>query len=222
MSVIHRCQQGSPEWVALRLGKPTASRFDMLMTPGGKPSDSAVRLRNELIAEYLIGEPIDGESSGFMERGSKLEERAVAFYEMQRDVDVERVGFISTDDGRAGCSPDGLVGENVGVEIKCPSAAVHVGYMLDGAGNKYRAQVQGSLMISEREFWDFLSFHPTMPPALVRCVRDEPFIKTLRAVLDEFCDRLAAAREELLARDIKPLPLKMSYAEARDFYVGAG
>ena len=205
MSIVFPCEQGSMEWLRLRAGLPTASRFDMLMTPKGKPSESATRLRNELLAEYLLGEPLVSEDiSQFMSRGKELEEGAFDFYEMHQEVDVQRVGFIMRDDKRSGCSPDGLVGDNGGLELKCPSPAVHIGYLLDGAGDKYRAQVQGCLFVAEKEYWDFLSYHPTLPPVLVRCHRDEPFIKALSSILDAFCDHLDAMKEDLKRRGYSP------------------
>jgi hypothetical protein len=206
MSIVFPCKQGSAEWVRLRLGLPTASRFDMLITPKGKPSESATRLRNTCLAEWLLGESLDEDSSQFMLRGTGLEEDAFRFYELREQMDVQQVGFIMRADRRSGCSPDGLVGENGGLELKCPSPAVHIGYLLDGAGDKYRAQVQGGLWVAEKEFWDFLSYHPTLPPVLVRCYRDEPFIKALTSILDAFCDHLDAMKEELKRRGFEPAP----------------
>jgi len=197
--------QGSKAWFDARIGLPTASQYSRILTPRTmKVSEQAVGYRNELLAEWLLGEPLDTGEFQFTERGSSLEEGAYRFYEMQREVDVDRVGFLLRDDRRTGCSPDGLVGTDGQVEIKCPAAATHVGYLLDGGGEKYRAQIQGGLYISGRPWCDFLSYHPTLPPAMVRFQRDEPFIRALEAVLNEFCDRLATAQAELAARGYQP------------------
>lgn len=215
--------QGSAAWIAARLGIPTASMYSKIITQKTmKLSESSTGYRDVLLAEWLLGEPMDTGDFTFTERGTRLETQARAFYEMQRDVEVDEVGFLLTDDRRTGGSPDGLVGDDGMVEIKVPSAPVHVGYLLDGGGDKYRAQMQGNLWISGREWIDFLSYNPLLPPALVRYRRDEPFIKALSGAVSEFCDRLAAAREEFLSRDIKPLPPKMSYQEERKLYVGVG
>lgn len=197
--------QGSKAWSDARLGIPTASQFSRIITQKTlKVSESATGYRNELLAEWLLREPLDGGDFDFTQRGTALERGARKFYEMAREVEVDSVGLLLRDDRRCGGSPDGLVGTDGGLEIKCPSAAVHVGYLLGGESDKYRAQIQGNIWIAERAWWDFLSYHPTLPPALVRCHRDERFIAALAQAVDEFCDRLAAAKEELIARGYEP------------------
>lgn len=188
MILLNEFQQGSAEWVRVRLGIPTASQFDRIITPTGKPSSAVDKYAHELIAEQLLGEPLKDASSGFMERGTLNEERAASYYELQRDVDTVPVGFIMRDDRRAGASPDRLVGEDGLLEIKVPAANTHIGYLLDDKGIGYKCQVQGQLWIAERAWCDTLSWHPTFPPALVRQHRDEAFIKVLAAGVEQFCD----------------------------------
>jgi hypothetical protein len=201
------CEQGSPEWFAARLALPTASRFDQIITPKTlKLSASSEKYRNELLAEWLLGESLSaGHDGEFMNRGRALEEEARDWYELQRDVEVERVGFILRDEQNAGCSPDGLVGADGGLEIKCPSAAVHVGYLLDSVGEAYRCQVQGSLWITGRAWWDVLSYHPSLPKALVRVERDEAFIEALARLHGQFWEYLQEGKEALRKRGIHPL-----------------
>lgn len=197
--------QGSHEWHAARLGLPTASQFHRIISPKTlKPSESASGYLHELLAEWLLGVPLDSASSDFMERGKALEEQAVAWYELQRGVDAERVGFCLTDDRRAGCSPDRLVGEDGGLELKCPSPAVHVGYLLDGIAAKYLPQIHGAMWVTGRPWWDALSYHPDLPPALVRIERDQDYIVPLSEAVTAFCDRLARAKDELKERGIEP------------------
>ena len=116
--------QGSLAWMEARLGIPTASNFDKLITPGGKPSSSAEKYAWKCVAEQILNHPIQEkeEASGFMERGTIMQKNARAFYELQRDVETEEVGFMLRDNRRAGCSPDLLVKGGGLVEIKCPSA----------------------------------------------------------------------------------------------------
>jgi hypothetical protein len=186
-------QQGSPEWIAARLGIPTASNFDKILTPGGKLSESARKFAYYLAAEHLLNRQLD--SLDYLEwvaRGKELEPDAVQNYEFLQDVKTRKVGFITTNDGRIGASPDRLiVGANGGLEIKCPSPQVHVGYMIDGFGKAYKVQVQGQMYVAELDFVDRYSFHPEMPPFLERTVRDEPFITQLADALNQFSDDLA-------------------------------
>ena len=193
--------QGSREWIQARLGIPTASQFHRIISPKTmKPSASAGGYLYELVAERIIGESLDELVTAYMERGAALEDEAVKFYELQRNLDTERVGFCLRDDGRVGCSPDRLVGGDGGLEIKCPSAKTHVGYLIGEPQNEYRAQVQGCLWITGRDWWDWLSFHPDMPPALIRFRRDEEFIAALDEAMSEFLGRLDGGVARVRAR----------------------
>jgi hypothetical protein len=197
--IILNVEQGSAEWFAARLGIPTASQFGRILTPKTmKLSDQSAGYMQELIAEQLLGQAMDdGGSIGFMQRGEVLERKAVEFYELQRDVETEKVGFVLRDDSRVGCSPDRFVGADGLLEIKCPSAKVHVGYLLDDEGIGYRAQVQGQLWITGRAYVDTLSYNPELPPALVRVHRDEEFIGKLAAAVDQFLSFLDESKLKL-------------------------
>lgn len=193
--------QGSPEWLNARLGIPTASAFDRVLTPAKlQPSAKAEAYRNQLLAEWFVGHPIDFDgTSGFMERGKELEPQARAAYEFHRDVDVQVTGFILRDDEMAGGSPDGLVGKDGGLEIKCPAIQTHLGYMLQpqDLADEYRSQVQGNLYVSGRAWWDIMAFHPELPPVIVRVERDERYQAALATVLDAFVENLLACRAKL-------------------------
>lgn len=197
-------QQGSAQWSRLRMGRPTASNFERILTPGGKPSKQAGDYRRKLIAELVLGAPIDSPKTSWMERGNELEGEAVCFYEFERDCAVQDCGFMTDDKGRYGASPDRLIGVDGLLEIKCPSPEVHVGYMLwDAVDAAYRVQLQGQLLVAERDWTDICSYHPAMPPVIVRVTRDEEFIGKLRAALDQFCDELDAEVERLRAAGYK-------------------
>jgi hypothetical protein len=198
--------QGTREWLMARLGIPTASMFGKIITPGLKPSASAEGYMHRLLAEWMIGEPLDDVSSDWMARGTDLEQRAVAFYELERGTDVHRVGFCLHDNGLVGCSPDGLVGDDGGLEIKVPSAAVHVSYLLgESVPPKYMAQVQGSLWVTKRQWWDFLSYNPAMPPALVRTYPDDKWQAALDSAIPAFIEVMMKHRQRLV---------KLGYVEA--------
>lgn len=196
---IIQCKQGTEAWHAARLGLPTASNFGKIVTPAGKPSASAEGYLHRLVAERLLGHPVEDAAGEWIERGRITEAEAVAFYEMQQGVDTQAGGFVTTDDGTAGCSPDRLVGADGGLELKCPSAAVHVGYLLDVEPRKYWPQIQGALWVTGRVWWDFLSYCPELPPALVRYKRDEEFIATLAREVGIFSARVGTAHQKLAA-----------------------
>lgn len=202
-------EQGSPEWIAARIGLPTSSQFHRILTPKtGKLSSGSHSYMCELLAEWMLKSSLDSTLTDFMQRGTDLEDQAVKFYELQRETDTDKVGMLMlTDDNNApitACSPDRLVGEDGGLEIKCPSAAVHVANLLEMT-EKFNAQVQGALWISGREWWDLLSYHPELPPALNRFYRDDEFIGKLEMALGEFITRLHSSREHLIS---------LGYAEA--------
>lgn len=214
--IRHDVVQGTTAWAQLRVGIPTASRFDEIITPGKlQLSKSCDKYAHELIAEQILGVPLDNATSGFMERGTVLEKKAVSYYELQKDVEVDRVGFVTRDDGRVGCSPDGLIiGEPGGVEIKVPSAGIHVGYLLGSAGEKYKLQVQGCIWLCELDYWDFVSYNPDLPSTIVRFNRDDDIIKPLAAGVDQFIGYLHELKLQLqekygLFPALKPAPLKV-------------
>lgn len=198
---VYDVAQGTPEWSALRAGIPTASEFSRILTPAGKPSKSAEPYLFSLLAERMMGHPLVEFSSGWMERGSCMETEAVTFYEFQRDLETVKVGFMTTDDGRIGASPDRLVGDRGLLEIKCPAPHTHVGYLLGNSVDAaYYPQVQGQLWISGRDWLDILSYHPEMPPALVRVERDADYIEALDAALRAFSNTLEQLASELETR----------------------
>lgn len=196
--IVLDMEQGSREWVQARLGIPTTSQFHRIITPKTMKLSGAVDgYLCQLLAEQMLGEPVDDDGTDFMQRGTSMEQDAIAYYEMQRDTATEKVGFVLRDDRRIGCSPDRLVGEDGGLEIKCPSAPVHVSYMLD-VTEKYRAQVQGALWITGRKWWDFLSYNPYLPSVMVRFERDEEFIAALARCMDQFLSYMDESREKLV------------------------
>ena len=201
--IVHDCPQRSDTWFALRLGTPSASNFDKIITPGGKASTQAEAYMHTLLAEILTGQQGGMESNSWMQRGTELEPEARGFYELTTGHDVAEVGFITLDDGSAGCSPDGLIGDPGMLEIKCPAPQTHVGYLLSGElPSGYKPQVQGQMWIAEREWADFLSYSPLMPPVLIRVHRDEAYIKAMASALAKFTETMAAKREVLASRGI--------------------
>lgn len=193
---IIECEQGTPQWLDARAGRPTASKFSDIVTPSTcKASASQGPYRAHLLAEWFLGVPIDEGRSQFMERGTEMEEEAVAWYELTTGRNVRKVGLCLHDTLDAGASPDRLVDDDGCLEIKCPSAVRHMEYLLGVAIDaKYRCQLQGQLWVTGRRWVDILSYHPVMPKQVTRVDRDDAFIATLAAEVTKFCVSLEDAR----------------------------
>jgi len=196
---ILNLEQGSEEWHKARLGIATASRFKDIITPAkGDKSASYKGYMYELIAEKLTKGKEDFFKSEWMERGNEIEPLARASYEFIHEVEVKQVGIMLNDEGTIGASPDGLIGDAGGLEIKCPKPSTVVKYMLDGGlPLEYKPQVMGSLWISGREWWDFLAFHPSMDFYQIRVYRDEEYIKKMNKHITDFVDELQNNYEKL-------------------------
>jgi predicted phage-related endonuclease len=196
---IIACKQGSPEWLRARLGVPTASCFDKILSPAKlAPSASQGKYRARLLAEWYLGQPLDEAESGFMQRGTQLEGEAVKWFEFTTGRDAAEVGFCLTDSGDAGASPDRLVGTDGLLEIKCPSAETHMGYLLNGF-DEYVLQVQGQLWVTGRQFAYQLSYHPSIPSVLKRVERDDKIIKAIAEHVTAFAATVEAGRVALRA-----------------------
>jgi hypothetical protein len=183
--------QRTEEWFKDRLGRPTASNYSKLVTSTGKPSTSADAYINELIAQRLTGELPEQITSVHIERGIELESKAISWFEFETDLEVIESGFIKHPVLETGCSPDGLIGEDSGIEIKCPAAHTHVGYLRSGKlPAKYVQQVQGSMWVTGRKHWFFLSYHPEMPKLLIRVDRDEEIIKSIEEAVTKACEKI--------------------------------
>lgn len=213
--IVHDVQQGSPEWFAVRRSIPTASQFHRILTPSKlTPSAQADKYLDELLAEAVLGEDCktgDEEfTSPWTHRGIEMEPQAARWYAFEHDRDdVREVGFVTRDDGLVGCSPDRLVGDDGGLEMKCPNAANHMGHLRDPAAFylKHRMQVQGCLYVTGRKWWDLMSYNPELPPVVTRYHRDEKLLAALGAALDEFVKRLVTERRALKEKGYHVQPL---------------
>jgi hypothetical protein len=197
---VYDCPQGGDEWLALRLGIPTSSCFDKILTPKTlELSKSSRPYMCQLLAEWMYGAPLEAFVSPWMERGKDLEAEAVRYYELARECDTEAVGFVTTDDGMIGASPDRLAGADGVVELKCPELKTHVGYMLEPESLlvEYRMQVQGQLWVCERQWADMQSYYPGFPAVLLRAQRDEKVIAALEKHVSSFAQVMLAARAKL-------------------------
>lgn len=193
------CVQGSPEWFAARCGIPTASNFDKIVDLSGNPSRQRKKYLYQLVGERITGKAEETFQSFAMQRGREVEAEARNFYELTNGQAIQQVG-ICLSDGAAlyGASPDGLVGKNGAIEIKCPMLSTHVSYLLDGnLPSDYFQQVQGQLFVTGRTWCDFISYYPGMNPLIVRVRPDKVFQEKLKAELEAFCAELEEVVQKL-------------------------
>ena len=184
-------EQRTTRWYEARKARPTASAFDKIITTKGEPSKSAKKYMYQLAGEFVSGVTLESFQSEAMTRGIELEAEAREFYELTHSVEVRQVAFCLTDNNLSGCSPDGLVGEDGMIEIKCPLVQTHVEYMLNNKlPTAYFQQVQGQLWVTDRKWCDFISYYPGLKPLIVRVVRDEVFITLLENEIEKFCIEL--------------------------------
>jgi len=208
MKVITDLIQGTPEWLAIRKARPTASRFsDIITAKTGALSKSCDGYINELIGESFCPDFEYWKGNTFTERGKEFEQEAREAFSVETGLAVEQVGFCIADDGISGCSPDGLIRAAVpagpyvsGVEIKCPSPKTHVAYVRAGElPDDYKQQVHGSMVVTGLNEWHFWSYFPGMRHLHVVVKRDE-YTEKLALALREFVGFYKAAREEVIPK----------------------
>lgn len=216
---IHReLQQGSEAWLFARAGIPTASEWDALVSPVKleiKTGEGPKTYLAQKVAERWYG-PLPQPPVFAMEQGNLLEDRARPWYEFTFGKTAEQVGFITSDDGRIGCSPDGWFGGS-GIEIKCPQIVTHTKYLIDGKlPSDYRLQVQGSMLVTGAPSWVFLSYHNAMPKLVLTVERDDKAIAVLQEALDIFTEKLDAAFKHLCELNGGPPPKREMLAPSTE------
>lgn len=204
MPIHHHVEQNSPEWQALRAGLPTASEFKRILTNTGKVSSSSRDYACELAAEKLAGHAVNAWGGNlWTERGHGLESEARDWYAFETGLDVQPGDFWTDDEGRWGCSPDGLVGDDGGIEIKSLKAANVISAWLDWQDSQkpptdYLAQIQGNLFVTGRKWWDLVIYHPALPAAnsIIRIGPDPEYHAKLESGLLE----TVRLRDEIISR----------------------
>lgn len=193
-------EQGTPEWKAARAGRVTASKISELMAKGKGGAESAGRrnYRAQIVAEILTKEPQDRDfRNAAMDWGNEQEPFARAAYEIEKGMEVEKVGFvIHPRDDRAGCSPDGLVGFDGDwptglVQIKCPNTATHLDTIKElSIPSEYRLQMFFEMACTGAGWNDFVSFDPRLPKHLqlviLRLHRDDAEIARIEQEIAAF------------------------------------
>lgn len=210
---FHDVPQLSEQWFQLRIGVATSSCFGKIITPKtGKLSASASEYASLLIAEKILGEPLETfKQTYWMERGQEYEPMARKAYVLETDYDIDGGGFISN--GMVGSSPDARVFngdlEVIGAaEIKCPAPWTHVENLCrDEIDPKYIPQVQGQIFCGRKlypkmNFVDWFSFHPEMPMSLIRTTADAEYQGKLDVAIGEFEDIMKEKIDTLIRKGV--------------------
>jgi hypothetical protein len=197
------CKQGTSEWLAARCGLVTASEVDALLTAKWKVKDGAgpETYLYKKLAEKILGysqDMVNPQGSWAMDQGQIVEKIALPWYEFQYNCTVRRVGFVTTDDGRCGCSPDGILGDDEGLEIKSPQPENALRYLLAGrVPEDYLPQIHFSLYVTGFSAWTFVSYSRHFPALVLRVERDEAIQSKIREALDGHFARFDAALERI-------------------------
>lgn len=164
---------------------------------GASPSQARLKYLRTLAGEIIRGTPEDeGYTNSHMERGKAMEAEARDLYAFARGVEPVEVGFVRR--GDAGASPDSLIGEEGGLEIKTALAHIQIERLQkNDLPSEHKAQVHGNLWITERAWWDFVSYSPGLPPLIVRVERDEAYIAKIAAAVEKFNEELAEVVERV-------------------------
>jgi putative phage-type endonuclease len=191
--------QGTPEWHASKCGVPSASNFDKIVTTKGEPSKQREKYLYQLAGERIIGKAEETYQNGAMFRGIEMEAEARLLYELRTSETVQQVGFCVTEGKHIfGASPDGVIGEDGLLEIKCPLLSTHVSYLLGGClPVEYFQQVQGQLLVTGRKWLDFVSYYPGIKPHVYRVKPDKKFMEALEYELNGFCVELEVITKKL-------------------------
>ncbi len=197
-------EQGSPEWFEARIGKATASRVtDILATIKTGEAITRRNYRMQLVCERLTGLKEEGYTNSHMERGTLLEPLARASYEVIKGLMVDEVGFVPHPTiEMAGASPDGLVGFDGLIEIKCPTAGNHIDTILSKeAPKKYISQMQFQMACTGRAWCDFVSYCPEVGANLelfiVRVMRDDEYIAETEKAIIAFLNEVSETYNQL-------------------------
>jgi len=198
-------EQRTDDWFAARVGKVTASRVaDVVAKTKSGYSTSRENYMAQLVCERLTGKPAESFTNSAMQWGTDTEPLARAAYEAHMDVLVDEVGFIDHPAiVNSGASPDGLVGADGLIEIKCPNTATHIDTLLNQAvPKKYADQIFWQMACTNRDWCDFVSYDPRLPPDLQlfikRIPRDNQYIRLLESEVTEFLQETALKVAKLL------------------------
>lgn len=200
-------EQRSAEWFAQRAGKFTGSRFVDVMARNKRTQEPLKAYHDliwQVVVERMTGQPVEGATGYALQWGQDVEPFAREAYELETGSSVVESEFILHPQFPfAGCSPDGLIGEDKGLEMKCPkSSAVHLERFIDGVPEEYIPQIQGCMWVTGRKSWDFVSFDPRMPEShrllIIPVARDDEFIEKLEKTVLEAEARAQELQDQIM------------------------
>lgn len=193
-------RQLTPEWAAMHLGRPTSSSFSSIMDTSFnlRKSEGVKTFIYEKCAEMFRGKCLPDFTSFVTDEGLLLEDEARQYFTLETDHEVKTCGFIESADRRSGCSPDGLIGEDGGLEMKCCQVINHVRYLIEGKlPSDYIQQVHGSIYVSGRKWWKFYSYRRGFPSFIIKIERDEEIMKKIGVAMDEYYELFNRAYSKL-------------------------
>ncbi len=198
MKTFTDIKQGSTEWLSIRRGVVTASEADEIISPTWKirTGDAVEKYLFKKLAEKLLGwsaadlTPGGGFSNFAMEQGHVVETIARPWFAFQYDCDIQTPAFCLSDDSRVGCSPDGLIGDDCGLEIKAPQPPTHLRYLVANVlPPEYAQQVHFSMFVTGRARWKFVSYSRQFDPLVIEVKRDEEIQSKIAAAVCAFYER---------------------------------
>jgi len=199
--------QYTDEWYSARLGKVTASRVaDVMAKTKTGYSTSRQNYMMQLLCERLTGKKEESYSSAAMQRGTEMEPIARAVYEAEKGLFVVETGLVEHEEIKNfGASPDGLVGDDGLIEIKCPNTATHVDFLRTGKpDNKYQWQMLAQMACTGRQWCDFVSFDDRLPEPLqfscIRFEREQSRIEEMLTEIKKFLEELDSVEKEMQSR----------------------
>jgi hypothetical protein len=197
-------EQRSDEWFAARLGKVTASRVaDVIAKTKTGPSASRENYATQLVLERLTNKQAESYTNAAMQWGTDTEPMARQAYELKRGLFVNETGFVDHPTiEMSGASPDGLVGTDGLIEVKCPNSATHMETMLtQKVPAKYIPQMMWQMACTGRNWCDFVSYDPRFPENLQifieRVTYDPTYVRMLELEITQFLDEITKKVETL-------------------------
>lgn len=193
MQIYNEIDQGTENWQAIRAGRITASDFYTLMGNG----ETRKHLVYKKACERIVGKGMKTFKSPEMELGNELEPQARLAYELATGNNVEQIGFAQLNE-YVGCSPDGLVGEDGIIEIKCPNYIYWAEQKISGAKKLYIIQIQFELYVLNRKWCDFVLYNEDLGVSIERYARNEETIELIKKEIERANDDIEAVRKKLL------------------------